>query len=149
MNHYKCDLGYWLLKMRCQIYISMKKMIILRKIQVKMRTFAPPFFDRFCLSLNRKKLAVMRDMTKKLDILTLQLPIYYILYQNRKSRLAQMPTLQKAKQEKQIVFVAEKQMQCLLLRLKSRSTREASRHLAFIGNYPTISHMRQPYLPSR
>ena len=33
----------------------MKKVIILRKIQVAMKTFAPPFFNHFSLSLNRKK----------------------------------------------------------------------------------------------
>ena len=31
-------------------------------------------------------------------------------------------------------------IQCLLIRLKSHSAREASRHPAFIGNCPTISH---------
>ena len=38
---------------------------------------------------------------------------------------------------------------CLLLWLKSRSARGASRHLAFIKNCPTISHTCLPYLPSR
>ena len=33
----------------------MKKMIILRKTQKKMKTFAPPVFSRLCLSPNRKK----------------------------------------------------------------------------------------------
>ena len=32
----------------------MKKVIILKKIQVKMKTFAPPFFNHFSLSLKRK-----------------------------------------------------------------------------------------------
>ena len=67
-------------KIRCQIYVLMKKMIILREQKVKMKTFASPFFNRFCLSLKRKKRVVMRDMTKKLNIFMLQLPIYYILY---------------------------------------------------------------------
>ena len=40
-------------------------------------------------------------------------------------------------------------MQCLLLRLKSKSSREASRHAAFMGNCPTVSHMCELYLPSR
>ena len=31
-------------------------------------------------------------------------------------------------------------MQCLLVRLNSRSAREASRHAAFMGNCPTVSH---------
>ena len=44
-----------ILKMRCQIYILMKKVIILRKIQATMKTFAPPFLNNFSLSLKRKK----------------------------------------------------------------------------------------------
>ena len=32
-----------ILKIRCQIYILMKKVIILRKIHVKMKSFAPPW----------------------------------------------------------------------------------------------------------
>ena len=38
---------------------------------------------------------------------------------------------------------------CLLLRLKSGSARETSRHSAFMGNCPTITHTCSPYLPSR
>ena len=49
------------------------------KIHVTMKSFAPPFFDHFCLSLNRKKRVVMRTMRKKLNIFTPQLPIDYIL----------------------------------------------------------------------
>ena len=37
----------------------------------------------------------------------------------------------------------------LITWLKSQSSREASHHLAYIGNCRTISHMRQPYLPYR
>ena len=33
----------------------MKKAIIVKKIQVTMKTFAPPFFSHFSFSLNRKK----------------------------------------------------------------------------------------------
>ena len=44
-----------ILKRQCQIYISMEKVIILRKIQVAMYTLIPPFFNPFNLSLNRKK----------------------------------------------------------------------------------------------
>ena len=32
-----------ILKIQCHIYILMKKVIILREIQVTMKTFAPPF----------------------------------------------------------------------------------------------------------
>ena len=54
----------------------MKKVIILKKIQVKMKTFAPPFFNHFSLSLKRKKRVVMRAIRKKLNIFMFQLPIY-------------------------------------------------------------------------
>ena len=57
----------------------MKKVIILKKIQVTMKTFATPFFNHFSLSLSRKKYVVMRTMRKKLSIFMLQLPIYYML----------------------------------------------------------------------
>ena len=43
----------------------MKKVIILRKIQVKMKIFAPRFFNHFSLSLNEKKHVVMRAVRKK------------------------------------------------------------------------------------
>ena len=60
-----------ILKMRCHIYILMQKVIILRKILWK-----------WSLSLHHRK---------KLNIFTPQLLIYYIQYENRKSRLEQMP----------------------------------------------------------
>ena len=63
----------------------MKKVIILKKMQVTMKAFAPLFLNHFSLILNRKKLVVIRAMRKKLNILTLQLLI--ITYQNRKSLL--------------------------------------------------------------
>ena len=43
-----------ILKMQCQIYVLMKKPIILRKIHVTMKSFTLPFFNHFSLSLNRK-----------------------------------------------------------------------------------------------
>ena len=55
-------------KIRCHIYILMKKVIILRK--------------KWSLSLHHRK---------KLNIFTSQLLIYYIQYENRKSRLEQIP----------------------------------------------------------
>ena len=57
----------------------MKKVVILKKIQVTMKTFVSPFFDHFSLSLSRKKRMATRAMKKKINIFTLQLPIYYIL----------------------------------------------------------------------
>ena len=41
--------------------------------------FAPPFFNHFSLNLNMWKRVAMRAMRKKLNLFTLQLPIYYIL----------------------------------------------------------------------
>ena len=57
----------------------MKKVTILRKIQVKIKNFPLPFSNHFHLNLKRKKRVAMRDMRKKLNIFTLQLLIYYIL----------------------------------------------------------------------
>ena len=56
-----------ILKIQCQISVLIKKVIILRKIQATKRTFAPPFFNYFSLSLNSKKRMVMRVMRKKLE----------------------------------------------------------------------------------
>ena len=125
-----------ILKILCQIYVLMKKVIILRKIQVTMKTFAPPFFNHFSLSLNRKKRVVMRVMRKKLNIFTLQLTIYCILEQ--KISIGANAGISKTKREKQIVFLVERWMQCLLLRLKSWSVREESHHPVFLGHCPTI-----------
>ena len=55
----------------------MKKVIILRKIQVTMKTFAPPFFNQFSLNLNRKKHVVMKAMRKKRNVFKLQLSNYW------------------------------------------------------------------------
>ena len=48
----------------------------------------------------------------------------------------------KTKRKKQVVFVVERWMQCLLLRLNSQSAREASRHPALMGYFPIISRTR-------
>ena len=56
-----------ILKIRCQIYNLMKKVIILRKIQVAIKTFALRFFNHFSLRLNRKQHVVMRAMREKLQ----------------------------------------------------------------------------------
>ena len=44
-----------ILKIRCLIYVLMKKVIILRKIHVTIKSFAAPFSNHFSLSLNGKK----------------------------------------------------------------------------------------------
>ena len=56
-----------------------ENVIIQKKIQVAMKTFAPPFFKHLSLSVNRKNRVVAKAMRKKLNIFTLQLLIYYIL----------------------------------------------------------------------
>ena len=47
----------------------MKKVSTLKKIQLAMKTFVPPFFNHFSLRPNRKERVVMRVMRKKLKIL--------------------------------------------------------------------------------
>ena len=112
----------------------------------------------YYILFEQKISTVMRAMRKKLNILMLHLPVYYILEQEISTRLVQMRTLQKRSERnrlsfffylEQIVVVVESSMQCLLLRLKSRSAREASPHADFMGNYPTGSHTCQLYLPRR
>ena len=80
-----------ILKILCQIYILIKKVIILMRIQVTVKIFIVPFFNNFSLSVNRTKCVVMRATIKKLNIFVLQVPI--LTYKNRKS--VQMQTLQK------------------------------------------------------
>ena len=86
-------------------------------------------------------------MRKKLNIFMLQLLIYYIL--EYEISVGTNADIAKTNREKKIVFFVERWMQCLLLRLKSRSAREASHHAAFMGNCPTVSHTCYIYLPSR
>ena len=87
-----------ILKIRCQIYILMEKVIILRKIHVTIKSFAPPLFSHLNLSLNRKKSAAIRAVRKKPNIFTLQLPIYYILEQE--ISIGASANIAKTKQEK-------------------------------------------------
>ena len=50
--------------MMSDLYL-IRKVTILKKIQVRMKTFIPPFSNHFSLSLNRKKCLVMRAMRMK------------------------------------------------------------------------------------
>ena len=111
-----------------------EKVIILRKIQVTMKTFSPPFFNHFSLSLSRTKRVAVRAMRKKLTIFTLQLPIYCILEQEISIRAN--ADIAKSRREKRIAFAVERWMQCLLLQLKSSGVREASCHPAYSGKLP-------------
>ena len=140
-----------ILKMQCQIYLLMKKVINLRIMQKTLKTFAPRFFNYFSLSLNRINHVKMRAMRKKLNIFTLHLSFCYILEQE--IAIAANPDIVKTKREKQILqpisAYAGRSTQCLLLRLKSVSVKDASRYPAFMGNCSTISHKCQSYLPTR
>ena len=51
----------------------MEKVIILKKIKLAMKIFAPTFFNHFSLSLNGRKCLIMRAIREKLNIFTLQL----------------------------------------------------------------------------
>ena len=73
----------------------------------------------------------MRAMRKKLNIFMLYLPIHYIL--EEEILTGANADIARTKREKEIVFVAERWMQSLLLRLKSGSVRKASRHADFMG----------------
>ena len=88
----------------------------------------------------------MRAMRKKSKIFMLQLLIYCTL--ELEVSIGTNEDIGKTKREKQIVFVVERWMQCLLLRLKSRSAREASSHAASMSNCPTVSHTCLVYLSS-
>ena len=89
----------------------------------------------------------MRAMRKKLNISMFQLPIYYIL--KKEVSTCANTGIAKTKREKQVVFVLERWMQCLLLLPKSRSAREAAHHADFMVNCPTVSHRCLFHLPRR
>ena len=59
-----------ILKIRCQIYVLIKRVIIPSKIQKTINIFAAPFSQKFSLSLNRRKVVIMRTMGKKVNIFT-------------------------------------------------------------------------------
>ena len=161
-------------KIQCRIYILMKRVIILSKIQAAMKAFT--ILQTFQFGLEQKKTCynesheketteavVYRYSSKQMflgkhrkapvldslfnKVVVIQVLIYYILEQQISA--GANADIAKTKRKKQIVFVVERWMQCLLLRLKSRSTREASFHAAFMGNCQTVSHTCQLYLPSR
>ena len=56
----------------------MKKEVIPMKIQVKMKSFVPPFFNYFSLGPNRKKTCDNESQEEETKHAHVQLPIYYI-----------------------------------------------------------------------
>ena len=109
------------------------RVVILRKLHVTVKSFAPPFFNHFSLSLNRKKHVVKRAMRKKLNIFTLQ--IYYIMYYNRKSPLVQMRTLLKRSERNRLSLL--QRGGCNIYCFSKIPERVG--HQAFMGICPTIS----------
>ena len=94
-------------------------MIILKKIQVTMKAFGPPFFNHF-RSVNRKKCLVMTAMRKK--TFTLQLPI-------GKNRIGNLKWCKCGHYKNEATEIdCLWWMQCILIRLKTHSARVASRH---------------------
>ena len=73
----------------------MKKLIIVRKIQVRIKPFAAPFFKHFRLSLNRKKTCgnEIRDIETKhiqasaADLLVIRIGILNWCKRSEKNRL--------------------------------------------------------------
>ena len=65
-------------------------------------------------------------VSAKVNIFTFQPLIYYIL--EKEISIAANSDIAKTKSEKKIIFVVERWIQCLTLRLKSQSAREAYRH---------------------
>ena len=59
-----------------------------------------------------------------------------------------MQTLQKRSERNRLSLLL-REMQCLLLRLKSRSVRKAFHRADFMGTCPAVSHTRLLYLPRR
>ena len=123
-----------IVKIRYQIYILMKKVIILRKIQVPMKIFALPILNHFSLGLSRKKHVVMRAMRKKTKhIHTSAADLLHFRIRNFDMTLS--------KRSKRIYCLSCREVEVMLIAsLRSWSAREASRHSAFMGNCPTISH---------
>ena len=106
----------------CMSVPLMKKVIILRKVQATIKTFVLSFLNHFKLRLNRNE-----DPEKETKhIFTLHLPIYYILEQDILT--GANADITKTKREIQIVFIVERCMKYLLLRLKSLSAKEAAYH---------------------
>ena len=56
----------------------MKKVIFLRKVLLKMKYFAPPFFSHFSLSLNREKRGNERHEKETKQIHTSTADLLYI-----------------------------------------------------------------------
>ena len=112
----------------------MKEVIILKKLKVAMKTFAPPFFKHFSLSVNRKKKCGNESHKKKkyyvIKLLCFSCLLSYIL--GLEISIGANVDIAKMRLEKWIVFVVERYTQCLLLRPKFQCAREARQHPTFI-----------------
>ena len=110
------------------LYFNEKKVITLRKIQVTMKTFAPPFFKHFRMSLNRKIYGSDECHDKETKhIQASAADILHIRIENLDSGKCGHCK----NESREIDYLCCRDVvQCILLRLISRSAREASRHPA-------------------
>ena len=82
---------------------------------------------------------------KKLNIFTLPLPIYYIQYQNRKSRFVLKQTLQKLTKGNRLPLLRG-ECNAYSFGINSQNAREAFHPPAFMGICPTITRVSLIYL---
>ena len=78
-----------ILKVAMSDLYLMKKVVILKKIQMTMKVFAPPFFNCSSLSLNRKKRVTESHKTETKHIYASAADLLH----NTISQLVQMQTL--------------------------------------------------------
>ena len=125
--------------LKIRFIILMEKVIILKKIHVTIKSFAPPFFNHFSLSLNSKKTCGSESHhekgTKHIHASAAD------LWQIRIGNINWCKCEHCKNEPREVNCPWCREVQCLLLRLKSWSAREASCHPAFMGNCPTISHL--------
>ena len=78
---------------------------------------------------------------KRLNIFTLQMPIYYVQYYNRKSLFVQVL--------REIDYLCCREMHAMFIAAaKTQSAREACHHPAFMDICPAVIRTCYPYLPS-
>ena len=157
-----------ILKIRYHIYILLKKVIILRKIHVEMKSFAPPqketkhihatdadllhtvLVQETSIGANAK--GVLRIKVFKISQNSQETPAPEETPVNFAKSL-RTPFLQN--NSGQLLLKCghckneAREKQCSLFWLKSQRAREVSHQPAFMGICPIISHMYQSYLPDR
>ena len=125
----------------------MKKVIILQKIQVTMRTFVLPFFNHFSLSMNRKQRVRARRKKKK-HIYASAANLSYIRKGNLNCCMG--GHCKNEATEIDCLCCREIEVDAMLIILTKIPQCEESISLpAFMSYCRTISRTCQPYLPGR